>query len=489
MQLVWADVLKTNKWITKLMDVYFDAMAARNIGKASTHFHERAEDLGHIVLTNKTYQKTRFVRSLVRGLTAAMRNLPTIVTILAQEFSDAALRLNNTAGKILEKTITDLRSAENLLLTIGMMQLLEIYASVSLEAQHSFHFPVQVWHKISSAKDELTKLSENWAWCQTPLKIGGIGSPSFIVETLSSNGTFTPYVPEGSVRKKLHGQNFEELLASAPEGFSFFDEESQLVLEYAGSLAIEGFSEDLLESVEQKLKELASELKVAWDRRQSANNHHIAVLSAFGQIRLPENSSDDASVIYAKDMAAQLKMVTDSLPQGDLFSVDDCVEGFMEWNRFWNESLERSSNSLAPLTEVHKIYEKWVLSSDGKFPEFKELYEICMIRSMSEAMAETVGSMMNQHCGKGRHLQPVFFSMELVLRFNLGPMHLMDNLIKEVLACEYQQNKEYVRKTTRVEKLVTKDIKLSAAINTFRNKAQEDSRFPSKFWTHWNEDN
>ena len=158
MQLVWADVLKNNEWITKLMDVYFDAMGDRNTGKASTHFQERAEELGHIVLTNKTYQKTRFVRSLVRGLTAAMRNLPTIVAILAAEFNDAALRLNNTRGRILQQTIKDLQSAKNLLLTIGIMQLLEIYASVSLEAQHSFHFPVQVWQKISSAKMELSKL-------------------------------------------------------------------------------------------------------------------------------------------------------------------------------------------------------------------------------------------------------------------------------------------------------------------------------------------
>ena len=223
MQLVWADVLKKNEWITDLMDVYFDAMADRNTGKASTHFQERAEDLGHIVLTNKTYQKTRFVRSLVRGLTAAMRNLPTIVAILAQEFDDAALRLNNTRGKILQNTLTKLRSPRNLLLTIGIMQLLEIYASVSLEAQYSFHFPVQVWSKICSAKEELTKLSENWSWNQAPLKIGGIGSPRFIVDTLSSRGTYTPYVPEGSVRKKIHGQNFEELMAAVPEGMTLFE--------------------------------------------------------------------------------------------------------------------------------------------------------------------------------------------------------------------------------------------------------------------------
>ena len=107
-----------------------------------------------------------------------------------------------------------------------------------------------------------------------------------------------------------------------------------------------------------------------------------------------------------------------------------------------------------------------------------------MIRSMSEAMAETVGSMMNSHCGKGRHLDPVFFSMELVLRFNLGPLHLMDNLIESVMQ---SQNKEYIKRTIRKDRLITHhDVVVSAAINTFRKKSEQISRFPCVFWTNWN---
>ena len=57
-----------------------------------------------------------------------------------------------------------------------------------------------------------------------------------------------------------------------------------------------------------------------------------------------------------------------------------------------------------------------------------------MITSCSEAICETVGSIMNQHAGKNRHLEPRYFSMEIYLRFNLGPLHLMKALIKEVLS-------------------------------------------------------
>ena len=56
-----------------------------------------------------------------------------------------------------------------------------------------------------------------------------------------------------------------------------------------------------------------------------------------------------------------------------------------------------------------------------------------MIRSCSEAICETVGSIMNQHAGKNRHLDPRYFSMEIYLHFNFGPMHLMKDLIKYYL--------------------------------------------------------
>ena len=102
MQLVWADILKQRKWILTVTDTYFKVMQSKNTGKAATHFEERAEELGHIVVTNKTYQTTRFVRALLRGLTAAMRNLPTLVNILAEDFNEAALQFNNTEAKKLE---------------------------------------------------------------------------------------------------------------------------------------------------------------------------------------------------------------------------------------------------------------------------------------------------------------------------------------------------------------------------------------------------
>ena len=51
-------------------------MKSMNIGKSATQFFETAAELDNIVLSNKTYQETRFVRSLLRGITAALRIYP-----------------------------------------------------------------------------------------------------------------------------------------------------------------------------------------------------------------------------------------------------------------------------------------------------------------------------------------------------------------------------------------------------------------------------
>ena len=57
--------------------------------------------------------------------------------------------------------------------------------------------------------------------------------------------------------------------------------------------------------------------------------------------------------------------------------------------------------------------------------------------------------------GKNRYLTPENFSKELVLRFNLEPLHLLNDLIDEVLALG----------TTK-----SKDLKKSATIGSFQKK-------------------
>ena len=115
MQLVWHDVLKEKSWIMDLIKIYFSAMKSMNCGKSSTHFFEKASELDNLVLSNQTYQTTRFVRSLQRGITAYLRNLPTLVSVIGEDYNDAALNSNNTRAKELKSILDSLTNAEYLL--------------------------------------------------------------------------------------------------------------------------------------------------------------------------------------------------------------------------------------------------------------------------------------------------------------------------------------------------------------------------------------
>ena len=88
--------------------------------------------------------------------------------------------------------------------------------------------------------------------------------------------------------------------------------------------------------------------------------------------------------------------------------------------------------------------------------------------------------MMNQHCGKNRHLEPHYFSMEMYLRFNLGPLHLLDGLINEVLASDNSKN--YIRGEKLASRTKSKDLNKSSGLTTCEENQEFKSRFPTSFW-------
>ena len=74
----------------------------------------------------------------------------------------------------------------------------------------------------------------------------------------------------------------------------------------------------------------------------------------------------------------------------------------------------------------------WVQQTDiEEYLDFQRLWDFVMIRLTSEAICETIGSMMGSH-GNNKILQPKYFNMETVLRFNLGLLHFLDSLIEEI---------------------------------------------------------
>ena len=54
---------------------------------------------------------------------------------------------------------------------------------------------------------------------------------------------------------------------------------------------------------------------------------------------------------------------------------------------------------------------------------FTDFYEHINIRSYSEAICETIGSIMGISMANGRNLMPVNLHKEVFIRFNLPPSH------------------------------------------------------------------
>ena len=109
--------------------------------------------------------------------------------------------------------------------------------------------------------------------------------------------------------------------------------------------------------------------------------------------------------------------------------------------------------------------------------KYKLSYEVCFKK------IETLTTLFQPQfspLGKHWHSEPENFSKEMFLRVSLGPMHLWDGLINEVLA--YDSSKTCVRKESKIRRLVSKDLNKSVAIANYETESEMKSTFPIYFW-------
>ena len=114
------------------------------------------------------------------------------------------------------------------------------------------------------------------------------------------------------------------------------------------------------------------------------------------------------------------------------------------------------------------------------YAEFIELFQHIQIKSYSEAVCETVGSVMNIHHGRGRNVHPVNFNKEIFLQFNLPPLHIMKKqLIPEVVQIKLlNERKKYVSQTDKKWITKLKFGKLSSTVGNFREREEEAAHLP-----------
>ena len=127
LQIVWKNALAMHPVVEDLLKLMFDIMDDYRVGKAGTMFRQRAAELGNLVLSNKKRQTTRFVQSLVRGFQAYLRNLPTLLILMSENYEAAVLKKLKADAELIWNILYRVRDPPNLLLAVGLYQLLEKY--------------------------------------------------------------------------------------------------------------------------------------------------------------------------------------------------------------------------------------------------------------------------------------------------------------------------------------------------------------------------
>lgn len=78
---------------------------------------------------------------MLRGLSHAAVNLPTITRLLNRDFNRAALEHRNADAVEVNRRKAKLENPRNLIKIIGIIQLLNKYSQISLTAQSATFFP------------------------------------------------------------------------------------------------------------------------------------------------------------------------------------------------------------------------------------------------------------------------------------------------------------------------------------------------------------
>ena len=136
LQLAYSDVFKHDRTgdpkIKRIIDEVYSVMADHNTGQARTIFQEAASHMNYAVLTNKSRQKTRFVRSDMRGMQTYMTNIPTIYQIQGDVLQECLRYNDNTGAKKAQKYMEKLKDGTTLSTVLGYCQFLELYCQCSL---------------------------------------------------------------------------------------------------------------------------------------------------------------------------------------------------------------------------------------------------------------------------------------------------------------------------------------------------------------------
>ena len=95
------------------------------------------------------------------------------------------------------------------------------------------------------------------------------------------------------------------------------------------------------------------------------------------------------------------------------------------------------------------VLEARLASVIDEMKPFVKAFEYLQIKSYSEAIAETVGSVMVMAKAKSRNCEPVNFAKEIFCRFNLPPLHICRRKMIPTIAEDLLTHLQFHRKLER----------------------------------------
>ena len=406
LQIIWKTGLAQHPLVEEIISLVFETMDDYRLGKSSTIFRARAAELGHLVLTNKKQQTTRFVRSLARGLQAWFRNLPTIIAIKSMVYEEAVRDCKNTTALEVLKHLNKIRDPRNTLLSLGLAQVLELYCKASLQAQHNFRFLSQAWAVVKNMRERLESLAQEWKWSTEELEFAGTEAPAAIVQRIKETGMYRPVVPLKCVQRSTILKETGLLSGGQKKIKDLFDEEGESVIPLAGEAMMEvprlwrarrggrglyvggdgaggddggggdghdgrsggtrRFTDDDERILKEELESLCRDILESWNERQQQTNLEKAAFAAFGE-KFDWDGEDYrkvsqegvAAVVSVRStvkMQTLLSALLEELPEemaAERFNVDEILCGYSSFLKYWT----KESDSMEQ--EDHEMYRAW----------------------------------------------------------------------------------------------------------------------------------
>jgi hypothetical protein len=484
LQLVYGTALKKNKEVSSFLSTMEKIMQMCQ-GKEGLLFHQVASELKAAVLTDKSEQTTRWVRSLLRLILAYYRNMPVLHAILSKAIDEARTAGDLTEQKTLQKKLDSFCNPRHVGFGIGLAQILDSYAQVSMNAQQLWNFPGTLCILMQQLSEELNNSATLFVWKDTDLVITGLGNPSLHISNLE-RGLYKTHLSETVKTSAANRLNLAQMddfkdnlvekgisggLADEPTTVFVTSDDIQ-ELEFSLPRLEEGDKQHLVSSLQKVCQDLTKSLK---ERFQVAPLFKDSV-DMFHLTDWFKNQEEDKLKELEKMQALVPKLSNPSLETKVAENIEDVVATFHSYLQYKEKNIEKSAE---------KLYKDFYESHfDKETPLFFELFEFINIKSYSEAYCESVGSLMNICVDKGRNMAPANFSKELILAFNSPPLHIMRKmLIPQVIADLQKEVPMFSRKLEKSRKASMLNFTTSASIGNFRKRAEQASHVPPGFFT------